>query len=96
VQALSLGALRNMTQLSALRGQLRHTLQALLLDSLPNLEDLSDVAACEALRQLGMYGCRPKDKSLQPLRQLDGQLSLRPLRLAACSCVGLLKMHIFP
>jgi hypothetical protein len=40
LQSLSLGALRNVTQLSALRGQPRHTLQSLLMENQPNQEDL--------------------------------------------------------
>ena len=68
--ALSLGALRNVIDLSALRGTPRLTLRALLLENLPNLENLDDVGACAALLQLGVYDCRPKDKSLRPLRRL--------------------------
>lgn len=70
LRALSLGGLRNVSHLTALRGKPRYTLQALLLEELPNLESLSDVASCEALEKLGMYGSRPRDKSLRPLSQL--------------------------
>jgi len=70
LRALSLGALRNVSHLSALRAKPRYTLQALLIEDLPSLGSLSDVAACERLERLGLYGSRPKDKSLQPLAQL--------------------------
>ena len=70
LRALSLGALRNVAHLSALRRRPRYTLRTLLMEELPNLESLSDVAACEVLEKLGLYGSRPKDKSLQPLKEL--------------------------
>jgi hypothetical protein len=76
LRALSLGALRNVSHLSGLRGRPRSTLQALLMEELPNLESLSDVAACDALEKLGIYGSRPRDKSLRPLSQLQNLVHL--------------------
>ena len=70
LNALSLGALSHVTHLAALRGGPRHTLRALLLEKLPNLADLTDIGQCEVLDQLGLYESRPKDKRLEPLRQL--------------------------
>ena len=71
LQALSLGALRNVSDLAALRGAPSRGLQALLLEDLPNLDSLGDVGACGVLDRLGLYGSRPKDKSLKPLRQIQ-------------------------
>jgi hypothetical protein len=68
--ALSLGALRNVTELKALRGRPSTTLRALLLETMPNLENLEDIGTCSALTQLGLYEARPKDKRSAPLQRL--------------------------
>jgi hypothetical protein len=68
LEALSLGALKHVTHLGALTGEVRHSLRALLLERLPNMENLAGLAGCERLEQLGLYESRPKDRSLAPLR----------------------------
>lgn len=75
LKALSLGALRNLTHLSFLRAKPAQTLEALLLEAVPSLTGLADLTACNNLRQLGLYGSRPVDKSLVPLCRQLGSLT---------------------
>jgi len=67
LEALSLGALRNVTGLGVLGGHPRTTLRYLTLEHLTGLATLADVARCEALEQLGLYESRPADKQLDVL-----------------------------
>ena len=71
LSALSLGALRNVTHLSALRGLPATKLKALLIERLQHQDNLDDIAHCTNLTQLGLYEARPVDKSLIPLRRLE-------------------------
>lgn len=62
--AVSLGALRNVTRLSALAQQPRSTLRYLTIERLTGLETLADLAQCEALEQLYLTETKPKDGRL--------------------------------
>jgi hypothetical protein len=70
LRALSLGALKHVTHLDALAGEVRHSLRAVLLERLPNIDTLAGLADCERLEQLGLYESRPKDRSVEPLRNV--------------------------
>ncbi|MEO6881271.1 MAG: hypothetical protein ABI181_10055, partial [Mycobacteriaceae bacterium] len=70
LQALSLGALKNVTHLAALRGRPRDTLTAVLLGGMRGLTRLTDIGTLRALQKLGMYDSRPLDRKLTPLKDL--------------------------
>lgn len=67
---LSLGALRHVNHLRALRAGPASTLRVLLLEQVRELPDLSDIGECRALTELGLYESRPRDRRLEPLRTL--------------------------
>jgi hypothetical protein len=62
--ALSLGALRNVTRLSALTRGSRNTLRYMTLEQMGGLETLEDLSACTALEQLNLVESKPKDGRL--------------------------------
>lgn len=67
LEAVSLGALRNVDSLRALARRPRPTLRFLTLERLTGLATLADLATCERLEQLGLYESRPADKRLDVL-----------------------------
>jgi hypothetical protein len=67
LEALSLGALRNVTSLRALTRGPAATLRILNLEGLAGLTTLRDLASLERLEQLGLYNSRPADKRLDVL-----------------------------
>ncbi len=77
LEALSLGALRNITSLAALNRQPSRTLRCLLLEKLTHLASFDDISACRALEQLGLFDSRPADQSLAPLTRLPRLQHLR-------------------
>lgn len=76
LQALSLGALKNVTHLGALRGAPRDSLTAVLLEGVRSLANLADIRSLRALRKLGLYESRPQDQDLTALRNLTGLTEL--------------------
>jgi hypothetical protein len=71
LEALSLGALPNLTDLRALRRAPSASLRALILEKISGLISLDDIGECQALEQLGLFESRPADRSLIPLTQLS-------------------------
>jgi hypothetical protein len=67
LEAVSLGALRNVDSLRALAGGPRETLRLLTLEGLTGLETLADLTRCARLEQLGLYDSRPADRRLDVL-----------------------------
>lgn len=67
LEALSLGALRNVRSLRALTREPSETLRFLTLERLTELTTLGDLAMCGRLEQLGLYESRPADKRLDVL-----------------------------
>ncbi|MGH3139337.1 MAG: hypothetical protein ACRDQE_06355 [Gaiellales bacterium] len=74
LEAVSLGALRNVESLRAFAQRPRLTLRLLTLERLTALTTLADLASCERLQQLGLYDFRPAD------RRLDHLLRCRDLK----------------
>lgn len=70
LEALSLGALPNLTDLAALRRSPSKSLRCLLLERISGLTSLEDGGECHMLEQLGLYESRPADRSLVPLTRL--------------------------
>jgi hypothetical protein len=64
LEAIKLGALRNVEHLRFLARRPRATLRLLTLDKLSGLATLADVAACACLEELGLYDSRPADGRL--------------------------------
>jgi hypothetical protein len=62
--AVSLGALRNVTRLTALARGPHRTLRYLTLEQMGGLETLADLAACDALEQVYLAQSKPKDGRL--------------------------------
>ena len=67
LEAVSLGALRNVESLRAFAQGPRSTLRLLTLERLPALATLADLANCKRLEQLGLYDSRPADGRLDHL-----------------------------
>ena len=67
LEAVSLGALRNVASLRAFAQGPRSTLRLLTLERLPALATLADLANCKRLEQLGLYDSRPADGRLDHL-----------------------------
>ena len=67
LEAVSLGALRNVESLRALARRPAATLRMLLLERLTGLTTLADLTACERLEELGLYDSRPADRRLDVL-----------------------------
>jgi hypothetical protein len=67
LEAVSLGALRNVGSLRALARRPRLTLRFLTLERLTGLATLADLATCERLEQLGLYETRAVDKRIDVL-----------------------------
>lgn len=67
LEAVSLGALRNVASLRALARAPAATMRYLTLERVTGLHTLSDLAACERLEQLGLYDSRPADRRLTSL-----------------------------
>jgi hypothetical protein len=70
LQALSLGALRNVSSLRCLARRPAQTLRLLNLEKLSGLATLADLSRCEQLEQLGIYEARPADRRLDVLLQI--------------------------
>jgi hypothetical protein len=70
LEAVSLGALRNVTSLRALTRRPGQTLRLLNTEQLTGLASLAELAGCEKLEQLGLYKTRPADRRLDVLLQL--------------------------
>lgn len=70
LEAVSLGAMRNIGSLRALARHPAETLQMLNLEKLTGLATLADLAACHKLTQLGLYDSRPADKRLDVLLEI--------------------------
>jgi hypothetical protein len=70
LEALSLGALRHVTNLAPLNRLPSRTLRCLLLEKLTHLASFDDIGNCLALEQLGLFESRPADRSLAPLTRL--------------------------
>jgi hypothetical protein len=70
LEALSLGALRHVANLAALRRLPSRTLRCLLLEKVTHLASFDDIGNCLALEQLGLFESRPADRSLAPLTRL--------------------------
>ena len=62
--AVSLGALRNVTRLTALTRGPRDTLRYLTLERMSGLQTLADLGECSALEQLYLVESKPKDERL--------------------------------
>ena len=67
LEALSLGALRNVCNLTMLGRGPSTTLRFLILEKLNGLSTLADLGACTSLEQLGLYESRPQDSRLDVL-----------------------------
>jgi hypothetical protein len=67
LEAISLGALRNVGSLRALARRPRETLRLLNLERLAGLITLGELSECKKLEQLGLYESRPADKRLDVL-----------------------------
>jgi hypothetical protein len=67
LEALSLGALRNVARLQALAHKPRETLRFLTLERLTGLSTLEDLTACRRLEEVGLYDARPADRRLDVL-----------------------------
>jgi hypothetical protein len=67
LEALSLGALRNVNDLSMLARGPSETLRFLILERLTQLDTLAPVASCKRLEQLGLYESKPTDARLDVL-----------------------------
>ncbi|MDX6451903.1 MAG: hypothetical protein QOH16_1952 [Gaiellaceae bacterium] len=67
LEAVSLGALRNVGSLRAFGQGPSSTLRFLTLERLTGLATLADLASCQRLEQLGLYESRPTDKRLDVL-----------------------------
>jgi hypothetical protein len=65
--ALSLGALRNVTRLTALTRCPTNTLRYLTMERMSGLETLADLAECVALEQIYLVESKPKDGRLDLL-----------------------------
>ena len=70
LEAVSLGAMRNIGSLRALARRPADTLRMLNLEKLTGLATLADLAACRELTQLGLYESRPADKRLDVLLEI--------------------------
>jgi hypothetical protein len=70
LEALSLGALRNVSSLRYLARRPAQTLRLLNLEKLAGLGTLADLSRCEQLEQLGLYEARPADKRLDVLLRI--------------------------
>jgi hypothetical protein len=62
LEAISLGALRNVGSLRALARRPRETLRLLNLERLAGLITLGELSECKKLEQLGLNESRPADK----------------------------------
>jgi hypothetical protein len=67
LEAVSLGALRNVSSLRALTRRPRESLRLLTLERLTGLLTLAELAGCRKLQQLGLYESRPADRRLDVL-----------------------------
>jgi len=76
LEALSLGALRNVDSLRSLALRPATTLRLLILEKMSGLTSLADLAGCEHLEELRLYESRPADKRLDVLLEIP---SLRHL-----------------
>lgn len=67
--ALSLGALRHVTRLTALARGPRDTLRYLTLEQMDGLETLEELGLCTALEQVHLVESKPKDGRLEAVAQ---------------------------
>lgn len=67
LEAISLGALRNVESLRVLAGRPRATLRFLILERLSGLASLGELGELERIEQLGLYESRPEDRRVDVL-----------------------------
>ena len=70
LEALSLSALRDLTDLAALRRLPARHLRFLILDGLPRLATLADLVGCQQLEELALFDTRPADRRLDVILEL--------------------------